>query len=258
MINIDELRQRVEAAEQRFGMIDSSQRQSSEKLIGMMNAIEQDQAQKQIALEESKALVASMAVENQQLRSMLHSLLLATEAAGNLQSAEIMREIDDKLTVIVEAAGPTIVSGAPEASEAGGGIEAKEPVEAVAPVAAEVAEMPVETEPDLEAIPSVEPAAVLGTAPADVPIDDDILPEPPGVLPTAVAPIVAPSDVEAGGDELANGAATDDEATNGEATNGEASESKIDAIEAANGVREILLRMNKEKRQQEAAAKSQS
>ena len=41
MINIDELRQRVEAAEQRFGLVDSSQRQSSEKLIGMMNAIEQ-------------------------------------------------------------------------------------------------------------------------------------------------------------------------------------------------------------------------
>ena len=138
--NIDELRQRVEAAEQRFGLVDSSQRQSSEKLIGMMNAIEQGQAQKRIALEESKALAASMAAENQQLRSMLQSLLLATEAAGNLQSVEIMRQMDSKLTAIVEAAGSMVVPEVPEAL-APEAVEAAETVEvAETPVVAEVPE----------------------------------------------------------------------------------------------------------------------
>ena len=81
-----------------------------------------------------------MAAENQQLRSMLQSLLLATEAAGNLQSVEIMRQMDSKLTAIVEAAGSMVVPEVPEAL-APEAVEAAETVEvAETPVVAEVPE----------------------------------------------------------------------------------------------------------------------
>ncbi len=302
MINIDELRQRVEAAEQRFGVVDNSQRQSSEKLVAMMNAIEQDQAQKQIALEENKALVASLVLENQQLRGMLHSLLLATEAAGNVANVEIMRQIGDKLAAIVEAAAPAEASAVfavseaseasdaaetPEISELPESAELSETAETLEAEASEVAEAmvaapaeAVEADEDTAAdVSEIEAAADVSEieAAADEPVDDDILPEPPGMLPSAVmpteadteaddavaptmaeenAPAVAAPEVEAGsdaGDEGAGG-----EATAEKASNGATGKSKIDAAEAANGVREILLRMNKEKRQQEAAAQPQS
>jgi len=320
MINIDELRQRVEAAEQRFGVVDSAQRQSSEKLIAMMNAIEQDQAQRQIALEENKALVASMALENQQLRGMLHSLLLATEAAGNVANVDIMRQIGSKLAAIVEAAAPAEASEAYEASEAAETPEISEPSESAEILTVETAEDSEFAEATLEVAETLEAAAdetetfeaseaseAFETsevteavvvepveaveadedteadepeieAVADEPaVDDDILPEPPGMLPSAVmatdtdtdtdtdmvvsataeenAPDATPED-DAGsdaGDETANR-----EAPATKVSNGATGKSKIDAAEAANGVREILLRMNKEKRQQEAAARPPS
>ena len=136
--------------------------------------------------------------------------------------------------------------------------------EATAPV--DAGEVQVVAVSDEEAMAVEELAAVLGQAPADVPFDDDILTEPPGVLPTAVADTAAePLTNEvaaivaqmgapaAGASEAGSGSG---EITGGEATDGR--RNKIDAVEAANGVREILQRMNNEKRQQEAAARSPS
>ncbi len=181
MINIDELRQRVEAAEQRFGMIDSSQRRYSERLIGMMNAVEEDLAQKQVQFEENKALISAMSHENQQLRSMLHTLLLAIEAAGNDQTAEIMRQIDGKLAAIVETKAP--------ASE--GEVQTAETAApAVAP----------------------QPAA----APADM-VTEEVAPVPPGILPTAVsAPPVPTVPMEDAADDSAAAPADDTATSNGE------------------------------------------
>ncbi len=189
MINIDELRQRVEAAEQRFDLIDNSRKKASARLISMMNAIEQDQAQRQLQLEESKALISKMAAENQQLRGMLHSLLLAMEAAGGDQGAEILRQMDDKLTAMVETNN---VAGDDGANKA--------PVE-------------------------------------------DVLPEPPGILPTAALGAVAPMMPE----QLA------------EVEETETPDDGEDAgPEGTSKVREILERMNQEKLQKASAGAASS
>ena len=204
MINIDELRQQVEAAEQRFGQIDNSQRKASARLIGMMNAIEQDQTQKQSQLEDSKALISNMARENQQLCAMLNTLLMAIEAAGGDQSTEFLRQMDDKLTAMVSTGDSA--SDDDTATVEGADIQA------------------------------VETAMTNGEA--DEAIVDEVLPAPPGVLPTAPEQIA----------EAAGVAEADDTGTSDD----------DDASEAASGVREILERMTQKKLQKAAGSAASS
>lgn len=221
MINIDELRQRVEAAEQRFGLLDSSRRKASERLIGMMNAIEQDQSQKQTQLEESKALISSMAKENQQLRSMLHQLLLAIESSGSDQGAEILRQMDDKLTAMAGTGDRTSDDQAAEGEE-------ENSLAGAEMVTSEAAD-----------------EGITDEVIADEVIADEVLPEPPGVLPMAVSDAMAPAAPEQVAE--ANGEAVVDDAGSGY------DDSDGGASEGTSKVREILERMAQEKLQKSAA-----
>lgn len=188
MTGIEELRQRVTDAEERFGLIDAQRAKYSERLIVLMNAIEariheqQDEIEKQaeiIAKHEAEVAVQQAKIdgqgtaiaqqageieklktagadkheENEQLRTMLHSLLQAIESGGRDGLAEVMQELDRKASVLVS----TAVTEAPAA-------EIGEPA-TVGPVSvapfteseeAYVDEIATEPEPGLETEPGPE------------------------------------------------------------------------------------------------------
>ncbi|MEQ9606479.1 MAG: hypothetical protein RLN99_02305, partial [Kiloniellaceae bacterium] len=100
MTEINDLRERVEAAEKRFGLMDEQQRHYSERVIGLIETIEaqlaaaRDEIEKQIddnqrlreelaaargEIEKRTAENQRLAQENEELRSMLHSMLRAIE-----------------------------------------------------------------------------------------------------------------------------------------------------------------------------------
>src|SRR3546814_7757150 len=100
MTDINDLRERVEAAEQRFGLMDEQQRHYSERVIGLIETIEtqlqaaRSEIEKQIDenLSLSQDLAAArgeiaqhidenqrLGQENEELRRMLHSVLRSIE-----------------------------------------------------------------------------------------------------------------------------------------------------------------------------------
>ncbi len=139
MKGIKELRQRVLAAEERFGLNDAQRAAYGERLAVLMNGIEgciRDQqgeierqaaiietcesgaavqrakiddhdtaiAQQATTIEKLKASGARKANENEQLRAMLQSMLQAIESDGRDGLAEAMRELDSKVSALLSAA----------------------------------------------------------------------------------------------------------------------------------------------------------
>ncbi|MFD2204235.1 hypothetical protein [Kiloniella antarctica] len=79
MSDLEELRQRVEAAEENFGLIADQQKGYSQRLIALLNVTEQkDQA------------IGKLENENEQLRSMLFSLLQAIEKGDTSNTLQDM------------------------------------------------------------------------------------------------------------------------------------------------------------------------
>jgi hypothetical protein len=166
MRGIKELRQRVLAAEERVGQNDAQRAEYSERLVVLMNGIEErirDQqgkikqqtavirkhkseavvqqakidgqgtaiAQQAETIEKLKAAGDRKTTENEQLRAMLQSMLQAIESDGRDGLAEAMQELDRKVSALMSAA-----VAEPEAEETGAAID-EPPVEtaiAVGPV----------------------------------------------------------------------------------------------------------------------------
>lgn len=82
MINIDELRQRVSDAERRFGLIDERQKNYSSRLSGMIESVDTRQQDSDTKLRETEAALRRAKDDNEQLRSLLHQLLMAVDGAG--------------------------------------------------------------------------------------------------------------------------------------------------------------------------------
>src|SRR3546814_210354 len=104
MSYIEELRQRVEAAERRFGLIDEQERRYSERLITLMNALESAQEERQGEAASHQARIVELERENGELRGMLHALLLGVEAGSRDTLAGTLRDLDARLSGMVSPA----------------------------------------------------------------------------------------------------------------------------------------------------------
>ena len=104
MSYIRDLRQRVEAAEQRFGAIDERNRKYSEWLIDLMAAVEASHRHKLAEIDQQKAEVARLSKENDDLRAMLHAILLAVEEGNRDRLTETIHELDTKASALVGVA----------------------------------------------------------------------------------------------------------------------------------------------------------
>ncbi len=159
MSYIDDLRQRVETAEQGFGLITEKHGKYSERLIHLMNAVEESQRRKQ-------AEIDRLAHENEQVRAMLHAILLAVEEGSRDRLSDAMRLLDARATQLVEpAAAVAVVAPAEPAAD--------DPV-ADAPAEDTAAELPAE---DIVASEPAEDIAAEGVA-AEQPADDAVADEP--------------------------------------------------------------------------------
>src|SRR3546814_19468225 len=132
MTDINDLRERVEAAEERFGRLDEKQRHYSERVIGLIEAIEaqlaaargaiekqidenlqlgQDLAAARSEIEQQVAANQRLSQENEELRAMLHSVLRSNERKTHLQAPQAMGARRSAL-----AAGPGTVGAPPPPS----------------------------------------------------------------------------------------------------------------------------------------------
>jgi hypothetical protein len=107
MTDIEELRQRVEEAERSFGLIDEQHANYSGRLVTLIDAIRQ-------SLDERQLAVDRVSQENEQLRTMLLSLLHAIEAGSGKGFSDIMNGIEGELSAMI--AGSQGSSPVPEAS----------------------------------------------------------------------------------------------------------------------------------------------
>ena len=94
MTDIEELRQRVEEAERSFGLIDEQHANYSGRLVTLIDAIRQ-------ALDERQLAVDRVSQENEQLRTMLLSLLHAIEAGSGKGFSDIMTGIEGELSAMI-------------------------------------------------------------------------------------------------------------------------------------------------------------
>jgi hypothetical protein len=149
MSYIEELRQRVELAERRFGLIDEQERRYSERLITLMNALETAQTEKQTEAASHTARIAELERENGELRGMLHALLLGVEAGSRDTLAGTLRNLDSRLSDLLGSTPAPAAEDAPGLDMVSLGAEIEDAVAAEevdtetladeAPVAEEVA-----------------------------------------------------------------------------------------------------------------------
>ncbi len=156
MINIDELRQRVEDAERRFGVIDERQKAYSARLSSMIEGIDARQQDSEARLRESENSLRRAKDENEQLRSLLHQLLMAIDGAGRDYLKNPVSELNDRLSALV---GSDSV-----AAETPPGDAAEKPAEVNRPVTLAATEKVAENK---SAIPS---AADLPETPEETPV----------------------------------------------------------------------------------------
>lgn len=115
MTGLEELRQRVAQAEERFGVIDERHAKYSGRLITLMNAIEGRIREQRAEIEqqsgeilrqgrdnaELSARLSRVDEENEQLRAMLHSLLKAIEGGQRDVLAETMLSLDSTVSALM-------------------------------------------------------------------------------------------------------------------------------------------------------------
>ncbi len=215
MSGIEELRQRVSDAEERFGLFNEQHVKAGGRLIDLMNAVEVricDQqgeiesqkakidghdaaiAQQAEEIEKFKASAADKAEENEQLRAMLHALLDASEAGSRDVLAEAMMQLDSKVSVLMGDGAPEAVGEAEEPA-------VEEPAEIAAEIEEPAAEEPAPEEPAETAAETEEPVAEepIAEAPAEIAAEaeEPIAEEPAEVEePVAEEPVEIVAEVE--------------------------------------------------------------
>ncbi len=164
MSSIEELRQRVEAAEQNFGLFDEQQRRYSERLIGLMDTIDEGLRVQQSREGEHQDQVNRIAHENEELKSMLHSLLLAIESGTRDTLSETMQMLEHR------ASGLVGQQDLPAPEEPGGALPPPDETESLAPAD--------QTE-SLALVDETESLAPVDETESLVPADDTPPPPPP-------------------------------------------------------------------------------
>ncbi len=98
MSDIDALRQRFEAAEQSFGLIDEREQKYSERLIHLIGSIEQELQEHRDEIAWRDARLVALERENGELRAMMHSLLQAIEDGGRDRIGAVVSDLDQRVT----------------------------------------------------------------------------------------------------------------------------------------------------------------
>jgi hypothetical protein len=145
MADIEELRRRVEAAQERFGLMDDQQKQYSDRLVGLMDAVDDGIRQQRAFADDLQGEVDKLAHENEELKTMLHALLLAVEHDSHHGLADTMQMLESRAGALVEATESTAALPSPHERDSSSAPDA--------PMTAEATAAP-ETEPSAPEGPS--------------------------------------------------------------------------------------------------------
>lgn len=183
MSDILDLRKRVEAAEQKFGVAAETQNKYSARLIALVSSVENAAATAREQHEETRLALLSAKSENEQLRSMLLTLLLAMEKEGD-DVGPILKDLEKTIVSLCdESPGesgehPAAAQEAdltPDASVEDASVEEEPVIDAVADEPEET-----EVEPEMAAEPDAieeaaldEQSAVEPAAEADMALGED-------------------------------------------------------------------------------------
>ncbi len=129
MSYIDELRERFLAAEQRFGRINEAGKEYRERLMGLMSRIEEEIRCRRDVERQQAQEIERLSGENEDLRTMLMSLLQAVESGDPNSLDDTLGEMDTKVASLI-GEGQGAPAPATEASEADAPM-ADEPVDEV-------------------------------------------------------------------------------------------------------------------------------
>ncbi len=119
MSELDQLRQRVEAAEERLGSVLGQGRDYGEQLTEMVNSFEKDYRDQLSRISGYESRLAAVDQENVQLRQMLQHLLAAIEGGSRSGLSETLRSLSHRLgDLIVSHPGAVATSPVPPSDEA--------------------------------------------------------------------------------------------------------------------------------------------
>lgn len=113
MPGLDELRQRVEAAEQQFGLITTESRKYSERLTQLVSQMEQAHSEQHTEIAALHARLGQYEQENGQLKTMLMGLLQAVENGDGSSIGHTVRDMESRIGRLIGAA-----AALPDRSEA--------------------------------------------------------------------------------------------------------------------------------------------
>ncbi len=110
MIELAELRQRVKAAGERLGEAAEEDRKRSERLVSLLKSVEEGFARSQHEIKRLNEELARSNEEKEQIQAMLQTLLAEGEDTGARGAGAAMRELEDRISRLVETASS--ISGA--------------------------------------------------------------------------------------------------------------------------------------------------
>ncbi len=102
--DMSELQRRVEAIQHRFSGSAQESRERGERLVGLIEAMEQGFVRSQRDIESLTRELTRANDENRQLRSMLHTLLAVTDDSDPRGLGAAMRELESQINRLVETA----------------------------------------------------------------------------------------------------------------------------------------------------------
>lgn len=102
--DMSELQRRVEAIQLRFSGSARESHERGERLVGLIEAMEQGFARNQRDIEALTRELALANDENRQLRSMLHTLLAVTDNSDPRGIGAAMRELESQINRLVDTA----------------------------------------------------------------------------------------------------------------------------------------------------------
>jgi hypothetical protein len=185
MSGIEELRNRVAAVEEQFGLAHEQRTKYSARLLSMMDALDARMRDQKAEIARQADELGSRAADitdltaraergehdNEQLRGMLHSLLKAIEAGSRDVFAETMQALEAKVTALIADTAPATAESDPQADVEP---EAPQPEAAAEDAPAD----PVEEMPE---VPQPEAAAEDAPADATEEMPEEAAPEPEDV-----------------------------------------------------------------------------
>ena len=101
MSNIEELQARVVSAEARLALIGEEHHRYSDRLVSLMSAAEAQISEQSAEAAIRQAALDALHQENEQLRTMLHTLLLAVEAGNGKALAATMHDLEAKFSAML-------------------------------------------------------------------------------------------------------------------------------------------------------------